>query len=302
MQLQKVTEWVNKNKVLAIVLGIFGFLLLKMFAVTTSNLTGATFDSGTSSFGSARNGKVSSNMMALDYAPTAQMEVASDSSRKYIYDSSISALVKDVDETVALLNEKVATLGGFTVNQHVNTPEFGKTGYVTVRVPNENKETFVSYVRDISVKIVSENITGYDITDQYTDTEERLRQQEALKAKLQAIMESANTVDEMIKVQTELTNVQSYIDGLKGSMKYLTESSNTTLYTINVSTDELALPFAPANPWRPDVVFKQAVRSLLTTFVRLGGLIIWVAVYSAIIIPAVLVFKAVKRKYSKKAK
>ncbi len=300
MQLQRVTDWVNKNKVLAIILSVAAFMLLKMFTAVTSNLSGATFDSGTSSFGSTRSGKATSNMMALDYAPTAQMEVAADSGRKYIYDSSISALVKDVDETVTLLNEKVATLGGFTVNQHVNTPEFGKTGYVTVRVPNDNKEAFVAYVRDISVKIVSENITGYDITDQYTDTEERLRQQEALKAKLQAIMASATTVDEMIKVQTELTNVQSYIDGLKGSMKYLNDASSTTLYTINISTDELALPYAPSNPWRPDVVFKQAVRSLLTTLVQLGGLVIWAAVYAVVIVPAIMLVKAVKKKYYKK--
>ena len=68
--------------------------------------------------------------------------------------------------------------------------------------------------------------------------------------------------------------------------------SKITLY---LSTDELSLPYTPDTKFRPNVVFKLAVRSLLDTLRAIAEALIWVGVYSAIWLPVVIIYLIVKR-------
>ena len=89
---------------------------------------------------------------------------------------------------------------------------------------------------------------------------------------------------------------QSQIDNLKGQQKYFEQSAKLSKITIYLSTDELALPYAPTNEWRPAVIFKEAVRSLLGTIRSIGSLIIWAGVYIPILIPVLLIIRYIKKK------
>ena len=152
-----------------------------------------------------------------------------------------------------------------------------------------------------SVRIVSENISGYDVTDQYTDTQAKLDTLYKTKVIFENILAKAVNVDDILKVQQSILSTQDQIDSLKGSIKYLNETSKTMLITINLSTDELSLPYAPTDPWRPNVVFKTSVRSLLTDLRMIGSGVIWIVVYAVIYIPLIVVFVVVK-KYLKSKK
>jgi len=54
------------------------------------------------------------------------------------------------------------------------------------------------------------------------------------------------------------------------STKYFEQSAKLTKITVYLSTDELSLPYAPTNQWRPLVIVKEAFRSLISTSVVLA--------------------------------
>jgi hypothetical protein len=112
-------------------------------------------------------------------------------------------------------------------------------------------------------------------------------------------MDQAKLVPDLLSVQRELINLQSQIDSLKGQQKYFEQSAKLSKITIYLSTDELALPYAPDNSWRPAVVFKEAVRSLIYNLRSLANLIIWLVVYSPIIIVGLLAFFFLRHKLPK---
>jgi hypothetical protein len=98
-------------------------------------------------------------------------------------------------------------------------------------------------------------------------------------------MAKAEKIEDLLNVQRELINLQSQIDSLKGQQQYYEKNAEMAKLTIYLSTDELALPYAPSESWRPQVIFKQAVRSLVTSLRKVGTAIIWLAVYSVVWIP-----------------
>ena len=220
--------------------------------------------------------------------------------RIIIQDTGLSLQVKDVSKTIDNIEETTKNFGGFLISSHLSKPEGAASGNISVRIPEEKRKEAMMAFKNMAVKVVSESVSGNDVTDQYTDLEARLEVLYKTKAKYEEILQKAEKVSDLMSVQQQLTSLQSQIDSLKGQQKYYEQSAKLSKITIYLSTDELALPYAPTNEWRPTVIFKNAVRSLVATFRDVGSFIIWGIVYLPIIIPAIFIIKYVRKKRAAK--
>jgi Domain of unknown function (DUF4349) len=220
--------------------------------------------------------------------------------RMVISTSNLSLLVKDVkdagDKVLNFANEK----GGYMVATSYNRPTESPFATITVRIPSGKFDEALNYFRSLAIKVSNENLQGRDVTDQYVNIEERLSTLTKTKTRLQSIMEMTNDVTEIIKVQKEIINLQSQIDSLVGQQKALEQEVAMTKITVYLSTDELSLPYTPDTKFRPQVIFKLAVRSLLNSLRSIGELLIWVTVYGVIWVPAIIIYKLIKRWRNKK--
>jgi hypothetical protein len=301
--MSKITGWIKNNKLSTFLIVVVIFFIARSSLL---NLNGARY-MGVSSYDSfapagslmVSKGTPSGGGGISNYGEVAPQPQVTD--RKVITNSSISLLVKDVRATIDQIEQQVAIVKGYVVNTSITRPEEGANGYVVIRVPNTEMKSFLAYLRGLSVKVVSENISGKDITDQYMDIQARLDILNRNKNTYLAFMDKATTIDEILRVQQQIFNLQDQIDSLQGQIKYMDAASSTSLISVNLSTDELALPYAPDNAWRPQLVFKQAVRSLVGTLRIAGNAAIWIAVYAVILAPIVIVFFIVKKALKKRA-
>lgn len=218
------------------------------------------------------------------------------SDRLVIQDSSLSLQVKDVSKSINDILETTKNLGGFLINSSLSKPEGAASGNISVRIPEDKRAEALQGFKKLAVKVVSESVYGNDVTDQYVDLEAQLEVLNKTKVKYEEILQKAQKVTDIMSVQEQLTYLQSQIDNIKGQQKYFEQSAKLSKVVIYLSTDELALPYAPTNEWRPTVIFKNAVRSLVGIFRALGSLIIYVVVFIPAIIPAVLIVRYIKRK------
>lgn len=299
----KLINWIKENKLTGFLVLVVLYLvfypqqpgpipLLSKTSLSNAGYSQSVEMMATDQMALGRGGGTSSYYPSPNVAP--QPDVTD---RKVITNSSMSLQVKDVRDVMEKIKQKTRDLGGYMVETTVNTPEFGENGSIVVRIPSDTLDSTLEYFRSLSVKVVSENISGNDITDQYVDLQARIDRLEATKAKFEQILDQATTVDEILKVQQQILNMQDQIDSYKGRMEYLDGASSTTLIRVYLSTDELSLPYAPSQGWRPGVVFKQAVRSLLSTLIQVGNAAIWLAVYIPLLAAAVLIIVVVKRLY-----
>jgi len=223
--------------------------------------------------------------------------------RLVVKESTLSLLVKNVVEVQKAISQKTQDLGGYLVQSNIFHPEEKEaiSGWITIRVPQEKLEEALDFFRGLAVKVVSETISGQDVTDEYVDIEARLETLLKTKAKFEEVLTRAEKVTDILEVQRALISLQEQIDNLKGRQNYLKKNAQVSKVTIYLATDELALPYVPTEAWRPQVIFKQAVRSLIGAFRKLGTLLIWVGVYSTIWLPVLVVYLIIKHWRNKKS-
>lgn len=300
--MKKLIEWVKSNKLATLLILI---VLYFVFIRNSPNQPFLMKTVGTSYSEPSRDvlyemGVPVTNMkpqmggrMMVDSYQDSVNPISTD--RKVVSENYLSLQVSDVPDTITKIKSMAESLGGFMVSSNVNRPEEAASGSITMRVPTEQSEKMISFLKDNSIKVVSEDMQGRDVTDQYTDIETRLATLQKNKARFEVIMDSAETVDEILRVQSQLFQLQDQIDSLIGQRDYLKNTSETVKITAYLATDEFALPYVPDTSWRPEVVFKEAVRSLIMDFRSLGNKLIWLAVYAVIWVPlGLIVIAAIK--------
>jgi len=288
--LTSIVNWIKKNKLTTFLILIILFLILKNKIPIVSPFAFKEQNSYPKAEKLAIGGAVPESFSFQPSQPTESQN------RLIIKESYLSLVVKNVFDTQKKILEKTEKMGGFMVQSYFDNPQEAASATITIRVPAKKLDQALNDFKKLAVKVVSENLSGSDVTEEYTDIEARLTTLYKTKTKFEEIMEKANRVQDILEVQRELINLQGQIDALVGQKKYLEKSADLAKITIYLSTDELSLPYAPTESWRPQLVFKQAVRSLILTLRKIANLLIWVFVYLPIIIPLVAVYHFWKKK------
>jgi len=300
-------EWVKKNKLTSVLIFVvlyflFGQRLLSTFLGTrTLNLktTGSVSTDSYEMLPAAGGLNITGTRSTFSQPEVAPSESAD---RLVVTETSLSLVVKTVRDSVNQVIRKAEELGGFMVNSSLTQPEEAPYAKVVVRVPADKLQEALNYYRDLAVKVSSENITGRDVTDQYEDIEAKIATLEKVKAKFESTLEIATEVQDILQVQRELISVQTQIDNLKGRADYLEKTAKLAKITLHLSTDEWSLPYTPSKPFRPGVIFKQAVRSLVLTARGIAEKAIWIFVYGVIWGPVLLLVFWWKRRQNKTPK
>lgn len=303
-------KWIKNNRLAA-----FLILLLTVIALPT---IGNAFLRSTSKFSSTyiRQGTattdsfaIGESKMAMDMAAPAlgimppsypEAPPVNSPSRMVVQNSYLSLLVTNIVDTKNTILQYVTQQGGYMVSASVSNPQEAGTATVSIRIPSANLDGALAFFREQAIKVVSEELQGQDVTDEFVDIDTRILQLEQSKEKMNQLLDRATEVSDIMNINNQIINIQSQIDSLKGRQLALTQNADLTKVTLYLSTDELSLPYAPTDPFRPDVIFKLAVRSLLTHVQKLASSLIWLAVYGVVVIPLIITTYLIFRKLSKK--
>jgi hypothetical protein len=282
--------WLWKNKVPGLLIIVIVFLILK-----PSSPIG--FNSRSDSYGLSAPQSAGGVMMksiapmATDSIGTFQEAApqANVVNRMVIQNSNLSLLVKNVIETRDNIVNFAQANGGYMVSSEISNPQDAPSATVIVRVNAEKLKAAIAYLHSLSVKVVSENLEGYDVTDQYVDIDKRIAILQTTINKFQSILDQAKEVSDIMNINQQIINIQSQIDSYKGQQMALKQNADLAKLTVYISTDEIALPYAPNDTFRPAVIFKLAVRSLVADLRKVAEDSIWIGVYAVIWIPILVI-------------
>lgn len=278
-------NWVKRNKLVVVLVVIVLYLGSRR---TTVPVMQGGFESA--------DGGIVAPMMASKVATSFslpsfgnQPAPSSSKTRLVVTETNLSLVVKQASESVQKIKQIAQNAGGFMVSSYVSSPQEDASGNITIRVPSKSVDQVLAAIKATGLRVTNEQVMGTDVTDQYEDLDARLAVLNETKRKFEEIMAKATQIQDIINVQERIIAVQTQIDSVKGQQQYLTKTAELSKVTVYVSTDEFSLPYAPSEPWRPDVVFKLAVRSLVVHLRSLGSLAIWLGVYSVIWVPGLAV-------------
>lgn len=215
-----------------------------------------------------------------------------------------------MDEIMAMAQE----MGGFVVDSNLRQMQLDSglevpSGNVTVRVPAERLEEVLDIIEDMATEVQSKNVSGQDVTRDYTDLQSRLRNLENAEAQLTEIMENAQNTEDVLDVYNRLTSIREQIEVIKGQIRYYDESAALSAVSVHLTADEAVQPLQIGG-WQPAGVAKDAIEALFDALRFFGDAAIWIVILvlpvliilAIPVVIAVFIIRAiVRRRRAKKA-
>lgn len=295
--------------------------LLLVAVTATTNMPFRMVSTSTGSVGYPMMGYVTDESKSYDYGVAAPEEAIRDSydssivppspeptagqtaaevDQKIIKTGYLDLAVDDVGETASKLSALATGKGGFVQESSVSERADGTHyGNVTVRVPSEQFESAMTEIKAYAASVTTESSQGQDVTEQFTDLEAQLRNAEAQEEEYLKILEQAETVEEILMVQSYLSSVRYTIESLEGRIQYL--ENRTSYSTISVAMSEEPTVRIPTKDFRFGATVSEAGQALVAILQNLAVAAIWlVVVGGGILLPVALVAWAVRKLMAKR--
>ena len=215
--------------------------------------------------------------------------------RIVIKNASLSLAVVDPTASMQSITNMAEGMGGLVISSNVykTTSTDGAehpAADITVRVPFEKLDDALKQIKalvpDAKTDILNENISGQDVTKEYTDTESRLKNLKAAETQLVKIMEAATKTEDVMAVFRELTSVREQIEVLQGQLNYYKDAARLSAVSINLQAKESIKPITVAG-WQPGLEVQKALQSLVKGLTMLVNLLIFVLI---VFVPLGLIF------------
>jgi hypothetical protein len=246
--------------------------------------------------------------------PSGELTVLERSNRMIVKNADVRLLVKDTDVAIDRTTQIVGDAGGYIVSSRVWYQDYYgnnlKYASITLGVPVDEFERVLTRLRGLAVRVLDETASGDDVTEQYVDLQSQLTNLEATRERIKQFLKDAKTVDEALRVNQELANIESQIEQIKGRMNYLSDRSAFSTITINLEPEFPILtptptstpkPTATPIPWKPGDTFNDAKNTVTVAYQGIANFLIWLfVVILPIVLPPVLVLWLLWKLFTRK--
>jgi hypothetical protein len=199
--------------------------------------------------------------------------------RMVIKNADIQLLVEDANASLTRITQLAADMGGYVINSQ--TEQRGEYVFANaqIAVPSAQFEAALAQLRNASLEVMRESATGQDVSAEYIDLRSRLTNLEATSARVREFLAGAKTVEESLKVNAQLSELEAQIEQVKGQMKYY--EGRAAFSTITVAFVPQTAPVqAKPTEWNPGETFKDAS----DVFVRLAQSLTDVAIWLVVVL------------------
>jgi len=211
--------------------------------------------------------------------------------RLIIKNAEVNLLVEDTDIAIDRVTQLVEDVRGYIISNRIWYQDEGQSGYkyaaITIGVPVDEFEFALRRLRGIALRVQNETASGQDVTDEYVDLESRLTNLKATRDRIREFLEQANTVEEALKVNEQLSSVEAEIEQVQGRMNYLFDRASYSTITVYLEPEILPLTPTPTftptptptpKPWNPGKTFDTAFSTLGSITRGLIDALIWIMI------------------------
>ena len=286
-----------------------GLVFLFLLALTLAACAPAMSSSPPAEAPSAGFGAPEMDVISREDTGSSVLDVTdqSQAERLVIKNASLSIAVPGPLDAMESISQMAEEMGGFVVtsNSFKATSSSGlelPEANITIRVPAERLDEALERIKALVVDqddILTENVTGQDVTKDYTDLKSRLVNLENTEKQLQEIMDEASKTEDVLAVYNQLVSVREQIEVLKGQIKYYEEFAALSMIQVRLQSKEAIEPLSIGS-WKPVGVARDALQATLNGLKFLGTAAIWIVLFLipialVIILPLWLLFKLIRR-------
>ena len=148
--------------------------------------------------------------------------------RQMAYTASFTLTVRTAADAVAFIKAEAEKLGGYVLNVRNNA--------LTVKIPVAKADGFVATVSGAG-RMSDFAMSAEDMTDSIADLAVRLDNLKKLRERLAALLNQANRVEDMLKVERELNRVTTEIERLTAQLQNSRKRVDLVTFSIRLTSE-----------------------------------------------------------------
>jgi hypothetical protein len=155
--------------------------------------------------------------------------------RSLVRTATIELAAADVGETVDRARGIVATAGGYAGQEEVRE----ESATLTLRVPSDRFDQALDQLSGLG-KVISRDQSAEDVTEKVVDLDSRITTQRASVDRVRALLARASTVDEIVRIEQEVTSREADLESLEQRRQAL--AGQVALSTVTIRIGKSAAP------------------------------------------------------------
>ncbi len=229
--------------------------------------------------------------------------------QKLIKRYSVSLETTEYDKAKSEIASLVESYGGYFSSSseeggriYSGGNRSSRYGKFTIRIPAAKLDEFISELGGKG-NVISSNLSTEDVTDSYYTYQSRLDALALQEERILAMMEKADSLDYLIKLEDKLSSIRSEINEINYKIKYYDKSVDYSY--VNISLSEV-IEYTEV---KEDTFLSRLGNAVKNTFVVFANVLgeilivfVWIAPFAIVgVIIAVVAIALTKRKRKKKA-
>ncbi|MTI68798.1 MAG: DUF4349 domain-containing protein [Firmicutes bacterium] len=165
--------------------------------------------------------------------------------RKIIREAYLQIEIKSYDDTLEKIDNYITKVNGYMENirsgydidyRTKDSEDTLKKANLTLRVPEYKFDDTIKYLDDLG-KINTKRVTRNDISNQYFDTKNTIKNLKIQEERLREILKKADKIDDILRIENELRRIRKEIDRYTGAIKNWDRL--VSMSTINIELTEV---------------------------------------------------------------
>ncbi len=154
-------------------------------------------------------------------------------------EARLSIEVEDVRRAAAALRKLAERSGAQISSEDVSSEEGTSRAEITLRVPAEAARDVLTNIEALGVAR-SRHVNAKDIGKEFYDATIRLQNLEAVRKRYEEILAQAATIEEILRIEDELSRVRREIEQLKGVIRWMGDRAARATVYVSLFTEGTA--------------------------------------------------------------
>ena len=209
-----------------------------------------------------------------------------DLSEKKIRTVNMSLECKNLDSAEKELKERVKTEGGYIESEDYSAVSDWnelKTMHFTIRIPKEKVDSFLGFLNGEG-RVISKSENLEDVRLQYRDAKNHIKALETEQERVLALMDKAETVDQLIALENRLTEIRYQLDSYHSEI--LDYDNRVNFSTIYLDIQESIN--GKIHDTGSYSFFDQVRDGFIRNLIGIRGFFATIALFSLVFIPQIL--------------
>src|SRR6267378_639524 len=199
--------------------------------------------------------------------------------RNLILTAKIDMRTKDPWATSDRAQAIATGLGGDVLNLSQSGTADSRSASLTIRVPSSRFGDALQALKSLEGEVQTSGVSAQDVTDQFVDLQARLTAKHAEEQRYLAILNRANTIDEILKVDASLANVRTQIEQLTAQINSIKNRTEFSTISMSISTLSVLPGDTTTKVWDPAKTVGRALAALGAMMQVFADALIWLIVF-----------------------